>query len=196
MGRLRVHGAATADALLVVAERLVETEGVNAVTVRRVAEEAGTTTRAIYSTFGTKDALLAALGIRAFELLGAFVRRVALTDDPAADLVRVGAIAFRDFARRHTGLFRIGFDPVATPPQIWSEVAQVNAQAWQALLARIERLGLGRPIEPLALQFHALCEGLAVNELRGTLGSPRAAKALWRQALTALVSGWTGTAAG
>jgi AcrR family transcriptional regulator len=191
MGRNKVHNAATADGLLVVAERLVDTEGVDAVTVRRLAEELGTTTRAVYSTYGGKDALLAALGIRAFEVLAAFVRRVALTDDAAADLVQVGAAAFRDFARRHTGLFRVGFDPIATPPQIWSEVRDVNADAWHALLQRVDRLGLEQPTPTLALQFHALCEGLAINELRGNLGTPRAAKAIWKQSLAALIAGWT-----
>lgn len=190
MGRNKLHDAATADALLVVAERLVDTEGVDAVTVRRLAAELGTTTRAVYSTFGGKDALIAALGIRAFQLLGTFVRRVPLTDDPTDDLVQAGATAFRDFARRHTGLFRVGFDPIATPPQIWSEVQEVNTEAWNALLQRVERLGLHQPAETLALQFHALCEGLAINELRGNLGPPRTAKAIWKQSLAALVTGW------
>jgi len=191
MGRLKVHDASTADALLAVAERLAETEGVGAITVRRLADEIGTTTRAIYSTFGTKDALIAALGIRAFELLEISVRRGALTDDPVQDLVYAGATAFRDFARKHTGLYRIAFDPVATPPQIWSQVAPVNADAWDALVQRVARLGLDGPVEPLAMQFHAMCEGLAINELRGNLGPARAAKSIWTQALTALVSGWT-----
>lgn len=191
MGRLKVHDATTADGLLVVAERLVDTEGVDALTVRRLAEECGTTTRAVYSTFGGKDALIAALGIRAFEVLGAFVRRVALTDDAADDLVQAGATAFRDFARRHTGLFRVGFDPVTTPPQIWAEVQEINTDAWHALLQRVERLGLDQPTATLALQFHAVCEGLAINELRGNLGPPRAAKVIWNQSLAALVTGWT-----
>ena len=191
MGRLKVHDASTADALLAVAERLAETEGVGAITVRRLADEIGTTTRAIYSTFGTKDALIAALGIRAFALLEHSVRRGALTDDPVRDLVYAGATAFRNFARNHTGLYRIAFDPVATPPQIWSQVAPVNADAWDALVHRVARLGLDVPAEPLAMQFHAMCEGLAINELRGNLGPTRAAKSVWTQALTALVSGWT-----
>jgi AcrR family transcriptional regulator len=193
MGRNKVHDAATADAILVVAERLAEAEGVDAVTVRRLAEEVGATTRAVYSTFGAKDALLAALGVRAFEILGTLVRRVSITDDPADDLVRVGAVAFRDFARQHTGLFGIGFDPAATPSRIWSAVEPANAEAWRVLVDRVERLGLGQPAAKLALQFHAMCEGLAVNELRGNLGPPRTAKAVWRQGLAALVAGWQRT---
>lgn len=186
-----MHDAATADALLAVAERLADSEGVDAITIRRLAEEMGTTTRAVYSTFGGKDALIAALGIRAFELLGDFVRRGAVTNDPADDLVQAGATAFRTFARRHTGLFRVAFAPVASPPQVRSEVREVNTDAWQALRDRVARVGLHEPTDALAVQFHTLCEGLAINELRGNLGGPRSAKAIWEQALGALVAGWT-----
>ena len=46
MGRTRVHDEATAAALLQAAEKIAETEGLQALTVRRVAEKTGTTTRA------------------------------------------------------------------------------------------------------------------------------------------------------
>jgi AcrR family transcriptional regulator len=48
MGRPREHDAATRARLLSAAARLSADEGWSAVTVRRVAEEAGTTTRAVY----------------------------------------------------------------------------------------------------------------------------------------------------
>jgi AcrR family transcriptional regulator len=196
-----VHGDATATALLQAAERLVEAEGVEALTVRRVAERVGVTTRAVYTTFGSKDGLLAALGVRSFDLLATAVGRVRVTDDPAADLVRLGAGAFRNFACRHPGLFRAGFASLATPAVVWAEVAPANLRAWSALLLRVERLDQGgqlggRTVDAAAAEFHCLCEGLAVNELRGNLGSARAAAALWHSALTALVGGWSATAGG
>ena len=52
MGRPRLHDARTASALLDEAERIVEAEGLDALTVRRVAAAAGTTTRAVYTAFG------------------------------------------------------------------------------------------------------------------------------------------------
>ena len=190
-----MHGDATATALLEAAERLAEAEGIDALTVRRVAEQVGATTRAVYSTFGSKDGLLAALGVRTFDMLATAVRRVRVTDDPAADLVRVGAGAFRNFACRHPGLFRAGFASLATPPGVWAQVAPANLHAWSALVARVERLDeagqLGRrTVDAAATEFHCLCEGLAVNELRGNLGSATAAASRWRGSLTALVAGW------
>jgi AcrR family transcriptional regulator len=193
-----VHGDAVAAALLAAAERIAEVEGIEAVTVRRVADEVGTTTRAVYSTFGSKDDLIAALGVRAFDVLGERVRRMRTTDDPVADLLQVGAIGFRDFARRHPGLFRAGFAALATARDVGPDFAPANRAAWTALVARVQRVEdaglLGRrSVDAAATQFHCLCEGLAVNELRGSLGPPAVARRMWQQAFAALVGGWAAT---
>ena len=48
-------------------------------------------------------------------------------------------------------------------------------------------------IEPqAALEFHALCEGLAALEERGILPADEA-EHIWRDALRALVAGWAAT---
>ena len=73
MGRPREHDQATATALLDMAERAVEADGLAALSVRAVAADTGTTTRAVYSLFGSKDGLVVALGVRAYELLDAAV---------------------------------------------------------------------------------------------------------------------------
>jgi AcrR family transcriptional regulator len=89
MGRPKEHDEATAHALLEAAERLVQSGGADAVSVRRVADEVGTSTRAVYSLFGSKEGLLAALGTRAWELVAEGLDRLAVTDDPAQDVVDV-----------------------------------------------------------------------------------------------------------
>ncbi|PZT71318.1 hypothetical protein DN402_04935 [Streptomyces sp. SW4] len=73
MGRKRVHDEETARALLDAAERILSAEGLEALTVRRVADEVGTTTRAVYTSLGSKEALVAGLGVRGFALLAARV---------------------------------------------------------------------------------------------------------------------------
>ncbi|SRR6266511_2490402 len=84
------HDARTADALLDAAERIILEGGIDALSVRTVAARVGTTTRAVYSLFGSKERLMAALGVRAFEMLGAGVAALPTTADPAADLVAAG----------------------------------------------------------------------------------------------------------
>ena len=194
MGRPRLHDASTRTALLEAAERLVEGEGLDALSVRRVADHAGTTTRAVYAVFGSKDALVVALGARAFDLLGSAVSALPVTADPVNDLVNAGARAFREFALGHPALFRIGVQRVALTRELTTGFAGAANTALGSLHTRIARLadggGLGgRPVAEAAWAFHALCEGLAALELRCDLPDAKA-RTLWADALRALILGW------
>jgi AcrR family transcriptional regulator len=193
VGRPREHDEATAAALLEVAERAVEAGGLAALSVRAVANDTGTTTRAVYSLFGSKDGLIVALGARAFDLLGAAVAALPETDDPAADLVDAGLV-FRRFAREHPALFTVGVQRALPSRELWERFRGAASAALSTLHARLERLearhGLGgRSIAEAAWQFHALCEGLAAAELRDPgLGSDPEGR--WRAGLDALVRGF------
>jgi AcrR family transcriptional regulator len=199
MGRPREHDEATAAALVQAAERIVETDGLDALSVRRVADEVETTTRAVYSLFGSKDGLVVALGRRAFELLGASIEALPSTADPAADLVDAGAGVFRRFAVEHPSLFAIGVQRRLEPPRLAAEFRTAALDALAGLIARVERLEtaglLGpRTVRDAVWEFHALCEGLAAVELRGLM--PRGEEErIWRDGLGALVAGFASTPA-
>ena len=109
MGRPREHDERTRAALLAAAERLIDEHGPDAASVRTVADEVGTTTRAVYSVFGSKQGLLEALATRWFEVLNEAIEGVPATDDPGADLVEVGVQAFRRSALEHPSLYRLVF---------------------------------------------------------------------------------------
>ena len=197
MGRPRLHGEQTAGALLDAAERIVETDGIEALTVRRVAEEVRTTTRAVYTIYGSKDGLVVALGRRAFDLLGAAVEALPATDDPAADLVEAGARVFRRFALDHPALYRVGVQWGNLPdPDVAAGFMDAASAARASLERRVARLeetgGLGRTtVRDATRAFHAFCEGLAGMELRGAL--PRAEEdRVWRSSLAALLHGFSG----
>jgi AcrR family transcriptional regulator len=194
MGRPRRHEQSTAGALLDAAERIVERDGLEALTVRKVAATVGTTTRAVYTVYGSKDALLVALGNRAFDLLRTEIAAHPTTDDPAADLVDAGVEVFRRFAVEHPALFRIAIQRALPEPELASGFRAAGRQALAGLQTRVERLeaaGLlgDRTVTDAVRAFHALCEGLAAMELRALLpghDEPR----VWREALTALVRGF------
>ena len=190
MGRPREHDERTAAALLAAAERMVQESGPDALSVRGVATEVGTTTRAVYSLFGSKERLLAALGAHAFDLLRDGLEALPLTDDPAADLVEAG-LTFRRFASEHPSLFAIGVQRATAASTPWPPILDAAYAALDVLKARVGRLGElgGRTIAQATLQFHALCEGLAANELRGTMNVADW-ELMWRQALGALVAGF------
>src|SRR5919108_993884 len=112
MARPREHDQRTRVALVAAAEQLVAAGGPPALSVRAAAEAVGTTTRAVYSLFGSKDGLVDALATRAFELLQAGLDELPGTKDPAGDLVDVGLRVFRPFVLEHPSLFRIAFQRI------------------------------------------------------------------------------------
>lgn len=193
VGRPKEHGEQTAVALLGAAERAVQAGGPEAVSIRGLADAVGTTTRAVYSLFGSKEGLLVALGARAFDLLAESLDAMPETDDPAADLVELGAILFRRFALDHPTLFRIGVQRALVPQGLVGQFENARLRALARLESKVQRLAAagqltGRPVPVATRHFHALCEGLADMELRSQAAGADQ-EDLWRDALGALVAG-------
>ena len=191
MGRPRLHDENTAAELLVAAERLLQERGTAALSLRAVARCAGTSTQAIYSLYGSKEALLGALGVHAMKLLHTGVDAIPVTGNPRHDLVEAG-LMFRRFALDHPALFEVAFqraDPAVAP-----RFRPTAAEALTALMRRFESLGAagllgGHTVPEAILAFHSLCEGMAVVELRGIpfgLDPERT----WRAAISALLKGF------
>jgi AcrR family transcriptional regulator len=180
-----------AAALLDIAERRIAEDGTGALALRDLAHSAGTTTRAIYSLFGSKDGLLAALASGGFEKLREGLDAVPVTADPRGDLIEA-ALMFRRFALGHPALFSICFphaDPALRPRYraTQTEVFAVLEPRFQPLAAA-DLLG-GRATREAATQFHALWEGLAALELRHSLVAPDPER-IWRDAFRALITGF------
>jgi AcrR family transcriptional regulator len=154
----------------------------------------------VYSLFGSKDGLVAAVAQTAFEYLYDQIDRLPVTDDPAADLIAIGTKVVRRLALDHPGLFRIAFQRVAG---LQSDPGLVAARqkAWVQLQAAVQRLGdaglLGtKPVPDAAREINAMWEGLANAELRGEVlrimptGHEERA---WVDALTTVVRGFDPT---
>jgi AcrR family transcriptional regulator len=201
VGRPREHDENTRVRLRAAAERLVADGGPDALSVRTVADAAGTTTRAVYSLFGSKDGLVAALAQTAFEYLYDHIEALPETDDPAADVVAIGTKVVRRLVRDHPALYRIAFQRIAG---LHAEPGLVAARerAWVQLqdrVARLEDAGLlvDKPVADAARELNAMWEGLANAELRGDVLRiiPRGKEErAWEAALTTVVRGLTARA--
>ena len=113
MGRPRVHDDETRAALRAATERVVSESGVGAFSVRAVAREVGTTTRAVYSLFGSKEGLLVdAMAQTAYAFLADGMDALGETDDPVEDLVAVGVPVFRTLVLEHPAPYRIAFQRI------------------------------------------------------------------------------------
>jgi AcrR family transcriptional regulator len=200
MGRPKEHDERTRAALRAATERLIAEGGVAAFSVRAVADQAGTTTRAVYSLFGSKDGLLVdAMAQGAFEYLTEGIDALTETADPVADLIAVGVPVFRSLVRGHPALYRIAFQRIVPGFRAGPEVTAARQQAWGRLTAKIQRLkdaGLldHRPVGEAALEFNAMLEGLANAELRGralSLLPEGGEEQAWRNALTTVIRGFS-----
>jgi len=179
---------------------LVAEGGADALSVRTAAAEADTTTRAVYSLFGSKDGLVAAVAQTAFEYLHDEIDRLPVTDDPAADLIAIGTKVIRRLALDHPGLFRIAFQRIAG---LHADPGLVAARegAWvqlQAAVQRVQDAGLlgTKPVADAAREINAMWEGLANAELRGEVLRimPKGLEdRAWVDALTTVVRGFAWT---
>jgi AcrR family transcriptional regulator len=190
VGRPREHDEQTAAALLAAAEATIQTRGIGALSLRELARDAGTTTRAVYSLYGSKDGLLGALGARAFELLLQGLEALPTSGDPREDLVEA-ALMFRQFALTHPALFSLSIQH--PDPSLWPRFRSAASDALAVLHKRVEPLADagslgGRSVLEATLQFHSLCEGVAAVELRG-ISLPPDPEQFWRNAFHALITG-------
>jgi AcrR family transcriptional regulator len=98
----------TRAALLDAARALLESDGPDALTVRRIAAEAGLSTMNVYSRFGGKDGVVDELYCEGFERLQTYVAKHTNCDDPIENF-RAPGVAYRDFALENRGFFSLMF---------------------------------------------------------------------------------------
>src|SRR3954447_17046602 len=89
MPAVKTHTADLATELVDAAGRILAAEGAAALTLRRLAQTAGTSTMAVYTLFGDKQGLLAAMYREGYRRLGAAMAEAAAgVDDPLEAMVR------------------------------------------------------------------------------------------------------------
>jgi len=194
MGRPREHGAETRAALLKTAAALVTSEGVDAVTVRRVATESGTTTRAVYSLFGDKEGLLRALFREITDSMRRHHFAVPVRSDPVAEIAEL-ALAYRAAAREQAALYPLylgaGPQNLRPSPENIAEALSSQERVQDAVRRAVD-VGRfpGRTPEAIVAQLWSLVHGLASIELCGYLGDERQAARHWRDAVAAALAGY------
>jgi len=177
----------------VAATELLGKEGIGAVTVRRVAEQAGTTTRAVYATFGDKDGLLRALFRVAAETMRRHHEAVPVDEDPIRELKTLAG-AYRAAAREQPALYRlyVGSSEVS-PTEDDLALALRSFQRVQEAIGRAVAMKLfpDRDVDTLGRQLWAVVHGLASLELAGCLGEPDEAATHWHNTTETHLLGYT-----
>lgn len=112
MARPRTHDHHVRRRLLETASTAIAAGGVSALSLRATAEEAATTTAAVYSLFGSREALIAAVVEEGFRRFGAHLAEVEQTHQPAEDLIALG-VAYRANALQNPHFYRVMFAPAS-----------------------------------------------------------------------------------
>ena len=176
-------------ALIEAAARLIATEGAPGLTLRRVADEVGTSTMAIYTHFGGMSELRRAVRREGFARLAARGAQVDQTDDPVADLATLGR-EYYEHAMSNPHLYRVMF----MEEPLDADDAAARMETFDLVVAAMRRcIDSGRfvPADPAALatQFWAVGHGVVALELAHLL-SPEEALRCSVGALLSLFTGY------
>lgn len=169
-------------ALLETAAALIATEGSAGLTLRRLTDQVGTSTMAVYTHFGGMQNLRQEIRREGFARLRDHLDAVAQGPDPLADLARLGW-AYYDNAVENPNLYRVMFMDHHEPAD-----DVVGLDTFDHLVTAVARCGqsgrfaAGEPFD-LALQLWSLAHGLVTLQLSGLIAPPLAVEMLtagWR----------------
>ncbi len=157
--------------------RVLHERGAAELTLRRVAEQAGSSTMGIYSCFGGRAGLLEAIYRRGFELLKDAITAPAANADPCQTILAI-ATAYRRFALGNPALYALmferplpGFDP---SPQLRSWALDLTFTPLAEEVARAQAGGLlagDDPVRPSYLLWTTV-HGVTSIELTHAVRSP------------------------
>ena len=172
--RASYHHGALREALLSASLQLIDAEGIGAVSLRRVAREAGVSPGAPYHHFPDRASLLAALAVQGYELLTLELTAAQATADPPVQSLSALIRAYVTFAQQHPAYFRLMFRPELSEPQRHPAVQAAQDVAEACLdktVAECIRAGIipAGQADQLALTAWSLSHGLASLWLDGEL---------------------------
>jgi AcrR family transcriptional regulator len=137
----RMTGAARREQILDVTEEIVDAAGFHAVSIDRVAREAGITRPVVYTHFGDREGLLHALVDRGNQRTLAALARIVPTSpggDPA-DVLLGSLERYLETVREDPATWRLALLPPESAPDLLGErIARDRANVVRALVAVVE----------------------------------------------------------
>jgi AcrR family transcriptional regulator len=169
------------------AARLLVEQGPAGLSLRKLATAVGVSTMPVYTLFGDKQGLLAAMHREAFRRLGDALLAVPETEDPLYDLIQLG-IAYRKAALASPQLYDLMFGrplPGFSPDREAHEVAESAYRPLVDGVARCQRAGALTGDDPgrIALHLWAVSHGMVSLELNRQLPDPGDPEAAYLEAL-------------
>lgn len=161
---------------------ILERDGLQALSVRKLAAEVGTSTMVVYTHFGSMTGVVDALSAEIFARFGEALASVPHTDDPVADFFSMGA-AYRRFALKNPQHYQLMFG-TAVPASLSSSRTDLTVTgdatsrdaSFQTLCASVRRMVDAGRIRgdgeaAVAGRIWSICHGAVTLEMAGFFGT-------------------------
>ncbi|GAB2752569.1 TetR/AcrR family transcriptional regulator [Amycolatopsis magusensis] len=197
MARPRTHDDGLRVRLLDRAGELLSGEGPGALSLRRLAKDAGTSTTAVYSLFGSKPDLISALYVEGFARFEKRLAAIVRTGDHFEDLVSLG-LAYRASALADPHMYSImftkavpGFEPDESSTELARSTMNPLLETIRAGIA--EGVFTDEPAERIAASSWGIAHGMVSLEINGNLPPGFDVSGAYEAALRANGRGWLRT---
>ncbi|MEV2272514.1 TetR/AcrR family transcriptional regulator [Nonomuraea africana] len=156
------------DLIVKTARKLAESEGWDAVTTRRLADEIEYSQPVLYSHFAGKDAIVAAVALEGFTELAVRLRAATRAGKPRAALEGL-ARAYIAFAEENPALYDAMFTMAVDLPFGQDDTPEPLQDGFQALLSGVAQFANGRDPAILTEVAWSALHGLIVLSRGGRL---------------------------
>jgi AcrR family transcriptional regulator len=126
------------EAILAAAANLLETEGPDALSVRRIAAAANVAPMGVYNHFESKNGIIDALFVQGFERLGEALTTVADIHDPYEALLEAGR-RYRALALTHPKVYQLMFLRAVAGYEPSDAALEVAVKAFDSFVAAVVR---------------------------------------------------------
>jgi AcrR family transcriptional regulator len=134
------------DALLDAADDVLEKEGPDALSVRRIATVAGVAPMGVYNHFDSKFGIVDALFMRGFQRLEAAMGNLDEVPDPL-EALREGGRRYRALALAHPMMYQVMFLRAVAGFEPSDQAMEVATQAFERLVSTVRRAAAAGLIE-------------------------------------------------
>jgi AcrR family transcriptional regulator len=153
---------------------LIDEQGLEALSMREVARRANVSHQAPYHHFADREAILAAICERGFEMLTERIKSARASADGAFDQLEAASVAYVEFACEHSAYFRVMFRPELVHKENYPKLMETADCAYQQvphMLAACMKEGLR--VDPdeqsMALALWSMVHGCACLLIDGPL---------------------------
>jgi AcrR family transcriptional regulator len=133
---------------------IIRDVGIENLSLREVARRLGVSHQAPYRHYPSRDHLLAEIVDRCFRSFDAYLARAGESDDPRADLERMGRL-YLEYAAKFPLEYRLMFGAPLPDPEAHPKMLEKGCGAFDQLRACLARV-LGEPVEAPVVTLEAM----------------------------------------